>query len=141
MFSCWRADPVDRPLFPELRERLEKLSEKLPECSSREDIIYINTSFPEEDAAAQLVFSSSPSCSRQAAENTVVTADVHGRQEDEDNGDNDRYVVVVSSSNSQRSPAVDTPLLSGETLNQTHEDMRTGDTAMDHSSCDTLFLL
>ncbi|XP_037534350.1 tyrosine-protein kinase Mer [Nematolebias whitei] len=141
MYSCWRADPVDRPSFPELRERLEKLTEKLPESSSREDIIYINTSFPEEDAAAQLVFGSSPSCSRQAAENTVVTADVHGRQEDEDNGDSDRYVVVVSSSNSQRSPAVDTPLLSGETLNQTHEDMRTGETAMDHSSCDTLFLL
>lgn len=141
MYSCWRADPVDRPLFPELREKLEKLAEKLPESSSREDIIYINTSFPEEDAAAQTVFSSSPSCSRQAAENAVVTAEVHGRREDEDSGDSERYVVVVSSSNSQRSPAVDTPLLSGETLNQTDEEARTGETATDHSSCDTSFLL
>ncbi|MEQ2276491.1 hypothetical protein XENORESO_019228 [Xenotaenia resolanae] len=43
---------------------------------SREDIIYINTSFPEEDpdleegAAAGLALSSSPSCSLEAAENT-----------------------------------------------------------------------
>uniref|UniRef100_A0A665WKZ7 receptor protein-tyrosine kinase n=1 Tax=Echeneis naucrates TaxID=173247 RepID=A0A665WKZ7_ECHNA len=85
MYSCWRADPLDRPLFPQLRERLEKLTEKLPESFSRDDIIYINTSFPEEDPDREMlpaehpVFSSSPSCRQRAAENSVVTADIHGR--------------------------------------------------------------
>lgn len=134
MYSCWRADPVDRPLFPQLREMLEKLVEKLPESSSKEDIIYINTSFPEEDPdgealhAEQLLLSSSPSCSHQAAESTVVTADIHGGQEDdEDDEGSDRYVVVISNS-SLRPPTVDTPLLSDDTLNQTH-----GDTVSDTS--------
>lgn len=145
MYSCWRADPVDRPLFLELREKLEKLAEKLPESSSRADIIYINTSFPEEDPDREAppeegpAFSSSPSCSRQGVGNAVVSADVHGCQEED--GDSDRYVVVVSSNNSQRSPAADTPLLSGETFSQTNEDVRTDETAVDHSSSDTSLLL
>lgn len=146
MYSCWRADPLDRPSFLELREKLEKVAEKLPESSSsRADIIYINTSFPEEarDREAppeeQPACSSSPSCSRRAALNTVVSADIHEHQEDE--GDSDRYVVVISSNNSQRSPAVDTPLLSGETFNRTNEDRRTDETAADHSSSDTSLLL
>ncbi|KAM4591105.1 tyrosine-protein kinase Mer [Odontesthes bonariensis] len=142
MYSCWRADPLDRSLFPHLREMLEKLAEKLPESSSREDIIYINTSFPEEDpvAAGLQVFSSSPSCSHHAAENTVVTADIHGRREDEDDETSDRYVVVISNP-SMRSPTVDTPLLSGHSSSQTNGDMITHDTAVDHSSSDTLLLL
>uniref|UniRef100_H3DGS2 receptor protein-tyrosine kinase n=1 Tax=Tetraodon nigroviridis TaxID=99883 RepID=H3DGS2_TETNG len=51
MSSCWRPDPSERPLFPQLREMLEKVAEKLPESCSKNDIIYINTSFPEEDPA------------------------------------------------------------------------------------------
>ncbi|KAM9364046.1 tyrosine-protein kinase Mer [Pholidichthys leucotaenia] len=142
MYSCWRADPLDRPLFPQLREMLEKLAEKLPESFSKEDIIYINTSFPEEDPDGESVstedhvFSSSPSCSHQTAENTVVTADIHRRLEDQEDED-DRYVVVVSSDPSPRPATVDTPLLSGGTLRDTNEDM----TEMDHESADTSFLL
>lgn len=146
MYSCWRADPVDRPLFTQLREMLEKLAEKLPESSSKEDIIYINTSFPEEDpdqeeaAAAQLPLSSSPSCCRQAPENTIVTADIHEHQQQEEDGDgSDRYVVVISSNNSLRSPTVDTPLLLRDTLSRTNED-QTSD-AIENSSDDTSFLL
>lgn len=144
MYSCWRADPLDRPFFPQLREMLEKLAEKLPESFSKDDIIYINTSFPEEDPdgetlpAESPVFSSSPSCSRQAAENSVVTADIHGSLEDEDD---DRYVVVISSDHSLRSPAVDTPLLSSDALSQANGSMVTDVTAVDHSSSDTSFLL
>ncbi|KAK6328185.1 hypothetical protein J4Q44_G00001630 [Coregonus suidteri] len=70
MYSCWRADPLDRPVFTQVRELLEKLTEKLPEAStSKEDIIYINTSFPEEEHGACAnphqdlpLLSSSPSC-------------------------------------------------------------------------------
>uniref|UniRef100_A0A6Q2Y922 receptor protein-tyrosine kinase n=1 Tax=Esox lucius TaxID=8010 RepID=A0A6Q2Y922_ESOLU len=72
MYSCWRADPLDRPTFIQVQELLEKLTEKLPGAStSKEDIIYINTSFPEEDQTGacadphldEPLFSSSPSCS------------------------------------------------------------------------------
>uniref|UniRef100_A0A8C5B0D7 receptor protein-tyrosine kinase n=1 Tax=Gadus morhua TaxID=8049 RepID=A0A8C5B0D7_GADMO len=99
MYSCWRVDPLDRPLFPQLLERLEKLAEKLPESSSKDDIIYINTSFPEEEHDLELLGadedpnpglhggafggacgSPSPACARRARApgHSVVTADVHG---------------------------------------------------------------
>lgn len=147
MYSCWRADPLDRPFFPQLREMLEKLTEKLPESFSREDIIYINTSFPEEDPdgealpAVHPVFSSSPSCSHQAAENSVVTADIHGSLEDEEEEDDGRYVVVISADPSLRCPAVDTPLLSSDAFSQANGDAVTDVTGADHGSSDTSFLL
>ncbi|MED6256779.1 hypothetical protein ATANTOWER_021404 [Ataeniobius toweri] len=154
MYSCWVADPTDRPLFPQLREMLEKLLEKLPESSSREDIIYINTSFPEEDpdleegAAAGLALSSSPSCSHEAAENTVVTADIHEHQqqeeeeeEEEEEDGSSRYVVVVPPNNSLGSPTVDTPFLPRHTLSRTNEDRASDTMAVEHSSDDTSFLL
>nr|XP_020458613.1 tyrosine-protein kinase Mer [Monopterus albus] len=124
MYSCWRDDPLDRPTFTQLREMLEKITERLPESFSKDSIIYINTSFPEEDpdgetlCAEHAVFSSSPSCSHQVAEHSVVTADIHGSLEDEGDEDNNRYVVVISSDPSLRSPAVDTPLLSSDALSQ-----------------------
>ncbi|XP_040033984.2 tyrosine-protein kinase Mer [Gasterosteus aculeatus] len=144
MYSCWRTDPLDRPSFPQLREMLEKLTEKLPESFSKDDIIYINTSFPEEDAngatsAQHPRFSSSPSCSHQAAENSVVIADIHGNLEDEDDEDDDRYVVVTSSDASVRSATVNTPLLSSDAFSQANE--ATDSTAVDHSSRDDSFLL
>lgn len=147
MFSCWRTDPLDRPLFSQLRERLEKLTEKLPDSFSREDIIYINTSFPEEDPDGDTrssdgpMFTSSPSCSRQAAEHSVVTADIHGSLEEEENEDDDRYVVVISSEHARRSLAVDTPLLSGSTFSQANGGTVTDEAAIDHSSNDTSRLL
>lgn len=151
MFSCWRVDPLDRPLFPQLREMLEKIVEKLPESFSRDDIIYINTSFQEEDPdrdtqSAELpLFHSSPSCSRQAAENSVVTADVHGSLEDEEEGDDDRYVVVIASDRSRKSPAADTPLLSGDASLQGNGNVANHHladaAAQDHGSSDTSFLL
>ncbi|XP_070771693.1 tyrosine-protein kinase Mer [Enoplosus armatus] len=147
MYSCWRADPLDRPFFLQLREMLEKLTEKLPESCSKDDIIYINTSFPDEDPdgeilrAEQPLFNSSPSCSHQAAENSVVTADIHGSQEDEVDEDDDRYVGLISRDPSLRSPAVDTPLLLSDALSQANGDMVTDVTAVDHSSSDTSLLL
>uniref|UniRef100_A0A8D3D3T6 receptor protein-tyrosine kinase n=1 Tax=Scophthalmus maximus TaxID=52904 RepID=A0A8D3D3T6_SCOMX len=147
MYSCWRADPLDRPFFLQLREMLEKITEKLPESFSRDDIIYINTSFPEEDPdgetlpAEHPVFSSSPSCSHQAADNAVVTVDIHGSLQDEDDEGDDRYVVVISSDPSLRSPAADTPLLSSDALSRANGDMVTDVTGLDHSSSDTSFLL
>ncbi|XP_074502377.1 tyrosine-protein kinase Mer [Sebastes fasciatus] len=150
MYSCWRADPLDRPVFPQLREMLEKLTEKFPESFSKDDIIYINTSFPEEDLdgetlapAVHPLFNSSPSCSHQAAENAVVTADIHGslEEDEEDEEDDDRYVVVISTDPSLRSPAADTPLLSRDALSQASRDTATDVMSVDRSSSDTSLLL
>ncbi|XP_043112120.1 tyrosine-protein kinase Mer isoform X2 [Puntigrus tetrazona] len=113
MFGCWRADPVDRPDFTQVRKRLESLAGKLPAVSSRRDLIYINTSFPEEEEELPgapeegPVLTSSPSCSRPAADTSVVTADVHESTDAED----DRYVVVISCGDNAARSAADEPLL------------------------------
>lgn len=146
MSSCWRPDPSERPVFPQLREMLEKVAEKLPESCSKDDIIYINTSFPEEDPMAEIfpaegpLLNSSPCCRRQAAENSVVTVDVHGRMEDEEDDDS-RYVVVISSDRSLRPRSVDTPLLSADAFSEADGSAITDVTAVHHSSSDTSFLL
>uniref|UniRef100_G1U620 Tyrosine-protein kinase Mer n=2 Tax=Oryctolagus cuniculus TaxID=9986 RepID=G1U620_RABIT len=43
MYSCWAADPLDRPSFSVLRLQLEKLLESLPEVQDKADVFYINT--------------------------------------------------------------------------------------------------
>lgn len=150
MFRCWMVDPVDRPSFLQLREMLEKLTEKFPESLSRDDIIYINTSFPEKDPDGEThpaelpMFSSSPSCSHQAAEKSVVTVDIHGsveNEEDDEGGDDGRYVMVISSDPTLRASAVDTPLLSSEVSSQENGDVVPDVTEMDQSSSDTSLLL
>ncbi|XP_034619850.1 tyrosine-protein kinase Mer isoform X3 [Trachemys scripta elegans] len=99
MFSCWRADPRERPAFPELKLHLEKLLESLPEASGSEDVLYINTSLPEEseelteesefpqtDMALNrgyITVSPSPK-----PDTTVVSADVH-----ESNQQEERYIL------------------------------------------------
>lgn len=147
MYSCWRADPLDRPLFPQLRVMLEKLAEKLPEVSTRDQIIYINTSFPEEDPDGETtlpehpVFSSSPSCSQLVAENAVITADIHGSLEDDEEEQDDRYVVVIPSDPSLRSPTADTPLLSNNSLRQENGGIDTDTPMTEHGTSDMSFLL
>ncbi|XP_003964258.2 tyrosine-protein kinase Mer [Takifugu rubripes] len=144
MSSCWRPDPSERPSFPQLREMLEKLAEKLPEACSKDDIIYINTSFLDEDPDGEMppaegpLLNSSPCCSRQAAENSVVTADVHERMEEEEE-ENGRYVVVINSDRSLRPQSVDTPLLSA--FSEAGGSAITDVPAVYHSSSDTAFLL
>uniref|UniRef100_A0A8C0JAC7 receptor protein-tyrosine kinase n=1 Tax=Chelonoidis abingdonii TaxID=106734 RepID=A0A8C0JAC7_CHEAB len=99
MYSCWRADPHERPAFPELKLHLEKLLESLPKVSRSEDVIYINTSLPEEseelteesefpqtDMAfnrSYVTVSPSPK-----PDTTVVTAEVH-----ESNQREERYIL------------------------------------------------
>ncbi|NXN30780.1 MERTK kinase, partial [Nycticryphes semicollaris] len=48
MSACWRANPTARPTFSELKVHLEKLLENLPSIRGSGDVIYINTSLPEE---------------------------------------------------------------------------------------------
>ncbi|NWX38281.1 MERTK kinase, partial [Notiomystis cincta] len=48
MSECWRADPATRPTFSQLKVQLEKLLENLPSTKACEDVIYINTSLPEQ---------------------------------------------------------------------------------------------
>ncbi|XP_054678341.1 tyrosine-protein kinase Mer isoform X1 [Grus americana] len=48
MSACWRTDPAARPTFSQLKVHLEKLLENLPTVRGSGDVIYINTSLPEE---------------------------------------------------------------------------------------------
>lgn len=143
MFSCWSADPVDRPDFTQVRKRLESLAGKLPAVSSRRDIIYINTSFPEEEeelpgvTAEGPVLTSSPSCSCQTTDTSVVTADVHESTDAED----DRYVVVISSGDHAARSTVDTPLLNHRLSEQDSEETVRDVTATQQTSSDTTHLL
>ncbi|KAM9477990.1 tyrosine-protein kinase Mer [Clarias gariepinus] len=146
MLSCWHADPVERPDFTKVKEMLEKLVDKL---SDRRGIIYINTTVSEEEDEEQLaqmpsegpVLTSSPSCSRQTIDTSIVTVDVHeSSAADED----ERYVIVVPSENSSavgQSSAVDAPLLDAVNLEQDTIDS-TGDvTELHQVSSETTHLL
>lgn len=134
---------MDRPDFAQVRERLENLAGKLPAVSNRRDIIYINTSFTEDESTEGPLLSSSPSCSHPITDTSVVTADVHestGAEED------DRYVVVISSGDhagagAGASCSIDTPL-----LNHGHSERDSGETVRNmterqQTSSDTTHLL
>ncbi|XP_074803310.1 tyrosine-protein kinase Mer isoform X1 [Natator depressus] len=99
MYSCWRADPRERPAFPELKLHLEKLLESLPKVSGSEDVIYINTSLPEESEELmeesefpQTDMALNPSYVTVSLspkpDTTVVTADVHESEQQEE-----RYIL------------------------------------------------
>ncbi|XP_017558145.1 tyrosine-protein kinase Mer [Pygocentrus nattereri] len=138
MFSCWRTDPMDRPDFTKVREMLEKLLEKLPDSSSRNNIIYINTSFPEEEPLAETLtegplLTSSPSFSHQATDLSVVTAEVHSAAEEDD-----RYVIVISSEDLATVAESSTPLLPEDSR---EPDSIGGLSEFQQSSSDTAHLL
>ncbi|MCI4376703.1 hypothetical protein PGIGA_G00191410 [Pangasianodon gigas] len=147
MLSCWRANPVDRPDFTKVKAMLEKLAEKLPD---RRDIIYINTTVSEEEEEKEQlaevplegpVLTSSPSCSRQTMDTSIVTVDVHeSSAADED----DRYVIVVPSEDPGavgQSSSVDTPLLAVANLEQDTVDSSGDVTELHQVSSDTTHLL
>lgn len=99
MYSCWSADPLDRPTFSVLRLQLEKLSESLPDAQDKESIIYINTQLLEScegiangPSLTGLDMNIDPdsiiaSCTPGAAV-SVVTAEVH-----ENNLREERYIL------------------------------------------------
>lgn len=144
MLNCWRADPVDRPDFTKVKGMLEKLAEKLPD---RRDIIYINTTVSEEeDQQAQVllegpVLTSSPSCSRQTTETSIVTVDVHESSAVEED---DRYVIVVPSEGAAtmaQSSSVDASLLAEASLEQDTIDSSGDETKLHQVSSETTHLL
>ncbi|XP_012967845.1 tyrosine-protein kinase Mer isoform X4 [Mesocricetus auratus] len=99
MYSCWSADPLDRPTFSVLRLQLEKLSESLPDAQDKESIIYINTQLLEScegladgPSLPGLDMNIDPdsiiaSCTPGTA-TSVVTAEVH-----ENNLHEERYIL------------------------------------------------
>nr|XP_035127865.2 tyrosine-protein kinase Mer isoform X2 [Callithrix jacchus] len=99
MYSCWRADPLDRPTFSVLRLQLEKLLESLPNVRDQADVIYINTQWLESSeglaegsALAPLDLNIDPdsiiaSCTPHAAI-SVVTAEIHDSKPHEE-----RYIL------------------------------------------------
>ncbi|XP_067883710.1 tyrosine-protein kinase Mer isoform X2 [Heterodontus francisci] len=115
MYSCWRADPADRPTFTNLKVLLTKFFESLPEVRSKGDVIYINTGMSEEqrhlteDPAISNVdlcdSNEAASCSLGPAE-TTVTVEIHGTMDMED-----RYVISGVSEEQLNTLDVKTPLL------------------------------
>uniref|UniRef100_A0A8C9A1V6 Tyrosine-protein kinase Mer n=1 Tax=Prolemur simus TaxID=1328070 RepID=A0A8C9A1V6_PROSS len=111
MYSCWRADPLDRPTFSVLRLQLEKLLESLPDVQDKADIIYINTpllasseGLAEGSALPPLDMNIDPdsiitSCTPSAAI-SVVTAEVHENRPHEGryilNGGSEEWEDVAS---------------------------------------------
>uniref|UniRef100_A0A669Q9E5 Tyrosine-protein kinase Mer n=1 Tax=Phasianus colchicus TaxID=9054 RepID=A0A669Q9E5_PHACC len=88
MSSCWRAEPADRPTFSQLKVHLEKLLESLPALRGSGDVIYVNTSLPEEspnstqdsgfpqaDSDLDTRDIAEPSCSHTEA--ALVAVDIH----------------------------------------------------------------
>ncbi|NXP02273.1 MERTK kinase, partial [Thinocorus orbignyianus] len=92
MSACWRADPTARPTFSQLKVHLEKLLENLPTIGGSRDVIYINTSLPEEspDTTQDLGFPQvdsdldpedvAESCSP-GVEAALVAVDVHHNEQ------------------------------------------------------------
>ncbi|KAL1786206.1 tyrosine-protein kinase Mer isoform X1 [Sigmodon hispidus] len=111
MYSCWSADPLDRPTFSVLRLQLEKLSESLPDAQDKESIIYINTQLLEScegladgHSLTGLDMNIDPdsiiaSCNP-GASISVVTAEVHDNSLHEEryilNGGNEEWEDVAS---------------------------------------------
>nr|XP_033792403.1 tyrosine-protein kinase Mer [Geotrypetes seraphini]XP_033792404.1 tyrosine-protein kinase Mer [Geotrypetes seraphini] len=99
MYACWRADPVDRPTFTELKLHLEKLLGSLSDIKNKDNVIYMNTNLLEDSAdfLEQLNFTNVDmsldpkymidSCCFKPNK-TTVTVDVH-----ESNNSEDRYVI------------------------------------------------
>ncbi|KAG9484069.1 hypothetical protein GDO78_009786 [Eleutherodactylus coqui] len=102
MYLCWRADPADRPTFTELKNNLEKFLQELPPAMNKEDVIYINTSLPEDsDLLTQDPEISEISMDLDSkyvhitpskSDTTLVTVEVHDNTFDEE-----RYILEGAS--------------------------------------------
>ncbi|KFQ39536.1 Tyrosine-protein kinase Mer, partial [Mesitornis unicolor] len=92
MSACWRADPAARPTFSQLKVHLEKLLELLPAVRGSGDVLYINTSLPEEspdstqdsrfpqaDSDLEPGDAAKPCCPQ--VEPALVAVDVHQNQQ------------------------------------------------------------
>ncbi|KAM4694221.1 tyrosine-protein kinase Mer [Discoglossus pictus] len=119
MYLCWRADPVDRPTFTELKEDLEKLLKGLPQAMDK-DVIYINTSLPEESELLtqdpeicdlDMDLDLDPNYVLQAcspkSDTTVITVEVHGVHPNEE-----RYILEGTS---EEQAGANIPLLQDNT--------------------------
>ncbi|XP_068088389.1 tyrosine-protein kinase Mer isoform X2 [Hyperolius riggenbachi] len=98
MYICWRPDPGDRPTFTDLKDLLEKFIQRLPPGVDKEDVIYINTSLPEESE----LFTQDPELGEMEmdvdskyvqitpsrSDTTTVTVEVHGSNIEEQ-----RYIL------------------------------------------------
>ncbi|XP_055984786.1 tyrosine-protein kinase Mer [Sorex fumeus] len=121
MYSCWRAEPLERPSFSTLRIQLEKFLESLPEVQDKADIIYINTQFPESGEESpdsteftQLDMDIDPdsiiaSCTPSATV-SLVTAEVHESRPHEEE---ERY-ILNGAGEEQDEPTAVAPAMSTE---------------------------
>ncbi|XP_072265557.1 tyrosine-protein kinase Mer isoform X2 [Pyxicephalus adspersus] len=98
MYICWRPDPANRPTFTELKQYLQKFLQGIPPAVDKEDVIYINTSLPEDSelltqdpeiSDMQInVDSQYVHITPSRSETTTVIVDIHGSDMDEQ-----RYIL------------------------------------------------
>ncbi|XP_063086049.1 tyrosine-protein kinase Mer isoform X1 [Cavia porcellus] len=143
MFSCWSADPLDRPTFSVLRLQLEKLLESLPDSQDKAAVIYMNTPLPEGCdglaeglALAQLDMNIDPdsiiaSCAPGATV-SVVKAEVHESQPQEE-----RYILNAGGEDWDDQAAAPSPTVPGAKNRVCPEDLL-GRNGVSWSRCSTL---
>ncbi|XP_004844368.1 tyrosine-protein kinase Mer isoform X3 [Heterocephalus glaber] len=143
MFSCWSADPLDRPTFSVLRLQLEKLSESLPDAQDKAAVVYVNTplskscdGLAEGLALAQLDMNIDPdsiiaSCTPSAGA-SVVKVEVHENKPQEE-----RYILNGGSEEWDNQASVPLATAPGEKNSVLPED-RLGQNGVLWSHCSTL---
>ncbi|KAG8444035.1 hypothetical protein GDO86_009286 [Hymenochirus boettgeri] len=97
MYQCWIANPIYRPSFSTLRQNLEKILEGLPPVVDKEDVLYINTSLPEDNELCSQDPETSPinvdpsyvQITPSKSDTTTVTVEVHETH----NRSEDRYIM------------------------------------------------
>nr|XP_015218473.1 PREDICTED: tyrosine-protein kinase Mer [Lepisosteus oculatus] len=141
MSSCWRTEPADRPCFTQVRVMLERLAEGLPEASSKEDIIYINTSLPEEPPSPVMHLPpdserAPETCARTGRGTSAVAVDVHEPMNSED-----RYVVVIAPEEPVSSGDPSAPLLQDGNAEQPGCSRSCSAPCADQSSEDSVIML
>ncbi|XP_018118373.1 tyrosine-protein kinase Mer isoform X2 [Xenopus laevis] len=95
MYQCWLADPTRRPSFTLLKDNLEKFIDGLPPATDKEEVLYINTSLPEDsehliqdpEVNEINVDPSYVQISPSNSETTTVTVEVH-----ENHCNEERYI-------------------------------------------------
>ncbi|XP_018428540.1 PREDICTED: tyrosine-protein kinase Mer [Nanorana parkeri] len=139
MYICWRPEPANRPSFTEVKEYLQKFIQGLPPAVDKEDVIYINTSLPEDSE----FFTQDPEISDMQIDvdsqyvhitparpdTTTVIVEVHGSNIDEQ-----RYILEGVSDEQGREPEQASAPLLHDSLSRCRAPWCESDTLLDGNS-------
>ncbi|KAM5165514.1 tyrosine-protein kinase Mer [Mantella aurantiaca] len=138
MYICWRPDPANRPTFTELKDYLQKFIQGLPPTVDKEDIIYINTSLPEDSelltqdpeiSDMQIDVNSQYVHITPRSDTTTVIVEVHGSNMDEQ-----RYILEGVSDEQIGEPEQASAPLLHDSLSRSRVPWCESDTLLDGNS-------